>query len=90
MTWARGHYDSMYGRIESAWTLDGDRLSYSATVPANATATLRLPARSAEGVTEGGRPAAQADGVELVGFETGTAVFELQPGRYAFESEVTR
>jgi alpha-L-rhamnosidase len=59
-------------------------------VPANTTATLRLPARSAEAVTEGGQPAAGAAGVELVGYEDGTAIFELQPGRYAFESEVTR
>jgi alpha-L-rhamnosidase len=90
MTWARGHYDSMYGRIESAWDVDGNRLSYSATVPANTTATLRLPAPSTEAVTEGGAPAAGAEGVAVVGYENGTAVFELQPGRYAFESEVAR
>jgi len=86
MTWARGYYDSMYGRIESAWKLDGDTLSYSASVPANTTATLRLPARSADGVTEGGQPVAGVDGIEVVGYEDGTAIFELQPGRYAFES----
>jgi alpha-L-rhamnosidase len=90
MTWARGHYDSVYGRIESAWKQDGDRLEYSASVPANTTATLRLPARSPETVTEGGRPVAEADGIELVGHEDGTAVFELQPGRYAFVSEIAR
>jgi alpha-L-rhamnosidase len=89
MTWARGHYDSMYGRIESAWKVEGSRLSYSATVPANTTATLRLPALSLELVTEGDQPAAGANGIEVLGHEGGTAVFELQPGRYRFQSEIT-
>jgi alpha-L-rhamnosidase len=90
MTWAKGHYDSMYGRIGSAWKVDGDRLIYSATVPANTTATLHLPARSRDAVTEGGQPAAQAEGVELIGYEDGKALFELESGRYEFESDIVR
>jgi alpha-L-rhamnosidase len=90
MTWAKGHYDSVYGTIESAWKVEGGRLSYAATVPANTTATLHLPAGSRDAVTEGGQPAAQADGVELVGYEAGKAVFELQSGRYEFETDRPR
>ena len=88
MTWARGHYDSVYGRIESAWKLDGNRLRYSASVPANTTATLHLPARSRGAATEGGQKLGVAQGVAWVGYEDGTAILELQPGRYAFESEI--
>ena len=43
LTWARGHYDSPYGRIESGWRRTEDGWSYQAVVPANTTATLRLP-----------------------------------------------
>ncbi len=89
MAWARGHYDSTYGRIESAWRVGGGKLTYSATVPANTTATLHLPAPSGEAVTEGGRPAAQAEGVTLVGYEDGKVIFELESGRYAFETDLT-
>jgi hypothetical protein len=39
-------------------------------------------------VTEGGQPAAQAEGVELTGYEAGTAVFELESGRYEFETDI--
>ena len=35
MTWAEGHYDSMYGRISSAWQVDGRTVTYRITVPAN-------------------------------------------------------
>lgn len=40
-----GSFDSLYGRICSAWTADGfgAMTSFSATVPANTTATLYLP-----------------------------------------------
>jgi alpha-L-rhamnosidase len=88
MTWARGHYDSPYGRVESAWRVDGRTLSYSATVPANTTATLQLPARAADSVREGGQPAARAKGVTFLRIEKGVATFELASGRYAFETEV--
>lgn len=46
LTEARGHYDSMYGRIESCWHNMGNRLVYRCTVPANTSATLLLPAQS--------------------------------------------
>jgi alpha-L-rhamnosidase len=46
ITEAKGHYDSMYGRIYSAWKSQQNTWTYSATVPANSTATLYLPAKS--------------------------------------------
>lgn len=44
MTYARGHVDTRFGRIESAWhtTPDGT-VHYDFTVPAGTTATLLLP-----------------------------------------------
>jgi alpha-L-rhamnosidase len=88
MTWARGHYDSPYGRVRSAWKVDGTTLTYSATVPANTRATLHLPARSADAVREGGKPAARAEGVTFVRFDGGRATFELASGRYEFETDL--
>ena len=79
----------MYGRISSAWKVDGKTLTYSATVPANTTATLYLPARSADAVNEGGQPAARAEGVTFVRFEGGRATFELASGRYEFQTDIS-
>ena len=43
-SFARGHYDSVYGRIESGWErLEDGSLQFDFTVPANTTATLILP-----------------------------------------------
>jgi len=38
----RAHHDSRAGRIEAGWTLDGDDVTYTVTVPADARGTLVL------------------------------------------------
>ena len=70
MTSAEGYYDSMYGRIDSAWKIDGGRLTYRATVPANTTATLYLPAGEPKTVKESGKDAGAAKGVAFVEYKT--------------------
>ena len=86
MTSAEGYYDSMYGRIRSAWKVEGKTLTYRATVPANTTATLYLPATSPDVVKEGGKPAKAAVGVTHVRQDGGKAVFQLKSGSYVFTS----
>ncbi len=88
MTWAKGHYDSMYGRINSAWKINSGTLTYAATIPANTTATLYIPAVSENSVTEGGQPAAEAEGISFVKYENGKAVYELASGNYEFISNM--
>ena len=51
----RGHYDSAYGRIESGWQIQKKGYIYEATIPANTTATLYLPAKSEKSVWYGER-----------------------------------
>jgi alpha-L-rhamnosidase len=86
MTSAEGFYDSMYGRIRSAWKLDGKTLTYRATVPANTTATLYLPASGP--ITESGKPVASGAGVTFLRQENGKAVFTLKSGSYEFSARV--
>ena len=86
MTWAKGYYDSMYGRISSGWKVENDILSYTAIVPANTKATLYLPVASGKDITESGKPVKKAKGVKFVRFEGGKAVYELRSGSYEFVS----
>ena len=76
----------MYGRISSRWGVSGETVTYRAIVPANTSATLYLPARDAASVMEGGKPAAEANGVEFLKYENGMAVFRLRSGSYDFIS----
>lgn len=84
ITWAKGHYESVYGTIESGWHVEAGSLTYTATVPANTNATLRLPTRSPAEVREGGKPLTQAAGITFEHFDHGTAVYRLGSGTYRF------
>jgi alpha-L-rhamnosidase len=84
MTWARGHYDSPYGRIASEWECADRGFVYRVTVPANTTATLYLPAADVSAVTESSRPLAEVEGVRFLGYENGRMACELGAGRYEF------
>lgn len=43
LKYAKGHYDTMYGRITSGWTKTAYGYRYKCIVPPNTTATLLLP-----------------------------------------------
>jgi hypothetical protein len=86
LKWARGHYDSVYGRIESAWKRSGDRLQMEIVIPENTTATVFVPAGENMPVWESGVPAGLSRGVRFLGNRDGAAVFAVGSGSYRFES----
>lgn len=85
MTFARGHYESVYGRIESSWKRTATGMQYQFKVPANTSATLLLPAKEAGTVTEAGKPLSQAKGVQYMGVQQGKHRFVLTAGKYNIE-----
>ena len=86
VTWVKASYDSIRGKIVSDWKRDGDKFTLKVTIPANTTATVFVPAKSADSVTESGKPAAQANGVKFLRMENGRAVFAVASGQYEFAS----
>lgn len=85
MKYARGYYDSMYGRIESGWREERGMIHYAFTVPGNTTATLYLPAASLRDVREGEKLIRKCKGIEYIGEGSGQVVLKLLPGSYSFE-----
>jgi alpha-L-rhamnosidase len=91
ITSARATYRSRYGRFVSDWRLDAaGQMSLDVTVPGNTTATVEIPAASRWSVTEGGRPAAGADGVRFVKMAGPNAVFTVGAGSYRFAVDAVR
>ena len=86
IAWAKAEHDSLYGPIISDWRAADGKFQWTIAIPANTTATVHVPAQSADSVTEGGRPAAQSRGVKFLRFENGRAVFEIESGAYIFRS----
>lgn len=86
LRWARAAYDSMHGRIASAWSRAGNQVRFDITIPVNTSAMVYIPARTAESVTEQHKPAAQSPGVEFLRMETNRAIFRVGSGAYSFVS----
>jgi alpha-L-rhamnosidase len=80
----QGHYDSVYGRIESGWEKTGNGYTYKATIPANTTAILILPTANTGKVTiEQGKEAARYRGVS-----ENKVMYTLASGKYLFRVEM--
>ncbi len=86
MTYANGHYDSMYGSIYSGWEICDDGVIYRFTVPANTSAKLTLPAQSIDDVTENGTSLnSPIDGLSAVSVADGSLNATLLSGSYVFK-----
>jgi alpha-L-rhamnosidase len=84
LTSAKAELRSIYGPIRSAWTLENGAFDWQITVPANATATVYVPAVGNATVREGDAPAEEATGVRLLLRERDVAVYEVGAGTYHF------
>jgi alpha-L-rhamnosidase len=84
LTWAKGSYRSAYGEIKTSWKVEGGRFSLSVTIPANTTGTVYVPGAKGEEIMEGGKPVAEATGVEFLRWEDGAGLYRVRAGEYAF------
>lgn len=87
LEWVRGGYDSIRGEIKSAWKIEGDTLTLNVSIPANTAAKVYVPAKNADLVTEGGKPAGEAEGVTFERMEGDFAVYTVGSGDYAFAAK---
>jgi len=83
LDWVKCEYESPYGVIVSNWSKKDGVLTMDITVPVNTAATVYVPGKN---VTEGGLPAAEAEGVTFLRMEKNKAVFKVQSGKYEFAS----
>ncbi len=81
---ARAKLASPLGELASAWRSAPCRFDWEVTVPANATASARIPAPPDARVTEGGKALERAPGVSRVARTPDAVTCELASGRYRF------
>jgi hypothetical protein len=78
--WARASYQSIRGLIVSDWKRSGSTFTLKVTIPANTTANIYLPAKTASDVIK-------FDKAEFLRVENGRAVYAVGSGEYTFESK---
>jgi alpha-L-rhamnosidase len=86
LTWAKDSYDSIHGRITSKWKKSGGQFDLQVAIPANTTATVYIPAKNIESVTENGQALTEIAGVKSVKMDADRAVLEIGSGSYHFVS----
>jgi alpha-L-rhamnosidase len=84
LTWAKASYDSVRGKISSEWRRESGQFQLKCSIPANTTATVFVPAKSANAIAENGKPADQAAGVKFLRQEANHAVYSVASGDYHF------
>ncbi len=86
LTWARASYDSIRGRITSAWSIDGEGLSVDVALPPGVTATVEIPVGGDAVIEECGQPLERSEGVgRIVRGDTSTMI-EVESGEYRFRA----
>ena len=90
LMWVKAQHDSPCGRIISHWKREVDRLTMDVSIPANTTATVYVPAKDPVRVTESGKPAAEAEGVEFLRYDDDAAVYAVGSGIYKFQSDLPK
>jgi alpha-L-rhamnosidase len=90
LTHARGEYDSVHGKIVSAWSTEGDQFNLGVTIPPNTTATIYVPVEDGAGISERGKPVEQTEGVKVLTMDGGEAVLAVGSGRYEFVVRVAQ
>ena len=88
LTYASASFDSMYGRIESKWTLEKDNFDLVVTIPANTEGVVRLTAQSIDDITEQGQSLSHVEGIRDVRQEDETVILTVGSGQYQFRSKV--
>ncbi|MBI1336090.1 MAG: Bacterial alpha-L-rhamnosidase [Phycisphaera sp.] len=84
LPWAKASIKTLRGTVASSWEHDGQSASWQITVPANCTATVHVPCKDPEQITEGRLSIKAADHVEHVRSDERASVFTVGSGRYHF------
>ena len=82
-------YESVYGLIETESNVNGGNWTYKATIPANTTATVKLPVDGKVLTVNGKAMSAvtlQTDGIVYTENTDGVAVFQAVAGSFTFAS----
>jgi alpha-L-rhamnosidase len=86
LTNASTSVESMYGLVASGWKIADGKLTLKIEVPANTTATVRVPKAKLEEVSEGGKPLTGRADVTKAQQTEDAVVVEVGSGKYVFES----
>jgi alpha-L-rhamnosidase len=84
ITSAAADLETPFGKAASHWQRENGQLKMDVVIPANSSATVFIPSKTAADVMESGRSLSQSKDVRQRGVENGYVVVELGSGQYRF------
>jgi alpha-L-rhamnosidase len=87
LEYSRASFESQYGTVASGWERKGEKIIIKVQVPVNSKATLLLPAKRAEQITESGKPLSLNKNFSEIKAIDSVIKLETGSGSYLFEIE---
>lgn len=83
-TYMNANLKTSYGNAGSHWKIEGNQLIMEVEIPVNTTATIYIPAKSANEITESGKLLSASKDVTVSGTEGEYVVAKAGSGKYVF------
>ncbi|MEA5426743.1 family 78 glycoside hydrolase catalytic domain [Arcicella lustrica] len=80
LTFAKGYYDSPFGKIQSEWKKNANTFELKVSIPANTSAKIYLPSKANTRIKE----LITNKNIKQQGFENGKSIVEIGSGNYHF------
>jgi alpha-L-rhamnosidase len=84
LEWVKCWHRSIRGLVESNWTATSAKLRFEIVIPPDASALVELPARPGDVLSEGGRPIAEVEDIEILAPGPAGHRLRIGSGRYEF------
>ncbi len=85
LEWVNCSHRSIRGLIESKWTATSAQLQFEIVIPPDTSALVELPARPGDVLSEGGRPVAEVEDIEVLAPGPTSYRLRIGSGRYLFQ-----
>jgi len=79
-----GEYDSVRGKIKSAWKKEKENITLDVTIPGNSIAEVHVPVKNLKKLTVNGLPYSKSKDAVLIRSNQGYAVFKVYAGDFRF------
>ena len=90
LEWVKASVRSPYGNVSSSWELKDQKMTLRVLIPADTTATIRLPHARLEDVVESGTPLQSSAEIPVAHQVSDAVVAQAGSGSYVFEYEFQR
>ncbi len=90
LTWVKAWHRSPYGKIVSDWKItSNNRFRWFVAIPTNSTATVEIPAATAQSVRLNGHKIISQPWIKFRAFKNGRAIYTIESGNYNFTADFT-